>query len=503
MADHLHDCVIEVCRVVAQDPLGPERLGQFHEIGQAFGPAVGIALAMQQFLPLAHHTEAFVVQDELFHRQVELHRGAQFLHVHQPRRLTRHIDHQRVRMAHLHADGRRKAVAHRAQTPGGHPAVRVLKAEILRRPHLVLAHFGTNVAVVIPGQRLKPLQRVLRLDGLALLLEVQAVDRFPFLDLRPPLGHGGLVRLATARLPDLENVFEHVGHIADNRNVGLDHLVDRRRIDVDMRLFRFGAERIEPSGDAVVKPGANVDHQIAIVHRHVGLIETVHAQHAHPVLARGRVGAKAHKGRRDRKARCLHQLAQELAGGGAGIDHAAAGIEDRALGRFHGRDQFGDLFHVSLQPRLIMRGGRFGPGIGPGCKLHVFRNVDQHRPRASGCRHVKCFVKGAGQGVGFLHQPVVFGAGAGDAHGVGLLKGVRADHERGHLAGQHDDRDRIHQCVRQARDRVRRAWPGCHETHARLARGARISFRGMHRTLFMAHEDVLDRVLLKDLVINR
>jgi hypothetical protein len=40
------------------------------------------------------------------------------------------------------------------------------KAQILRRPHLVLANFSRDVGVAILGQSIEPLQRILRLDDL-------------------------------------------------------------------------------------------------------------------------------------------------------------------------------------------------------------------------------------------------------------------------------------------------------------------------------------------------
>jgi hypothetical protein len=104
--------------------------------------------------------------------------------------------------------------------------------------------------------------------------------------------------------------------------------------------------------------------------------------------------------------------------------------------------------------------------------------------------------------VSFTSQ-FMLGAGAGDADGVGLLEGVVADHEGRHLAGQHDQRDRIHQRVGQAGDGVGRAGAGGDQHDAGLAGGARIALGGMHRALFVAHEDVADVVLLKDLVIDR
>jgi hypothetical protein len=53
--------------------------------------------------------------------------------------------------------------------------------------------------------------------------------------------------------------------------------------------------------------------------------------------------------------------------------------------------------------------------------------------------------------VDVLHQPVVLGARPGDADGVAFLEGIIADQVRRHLAGDADQRDRIHQRIGQAR----------------------------------------------------
>jgi hypothetical protein len=79
--------------------------------------------------------------------------------------------------------------------------------------------------------------------------------------------------------------------------------------------LRAGAEIRDPAGDPVVEARADVDHQVAAMHREVGLVEPVHPQHAQPVLARGRVGAQAHQRRGDRKTRRLDQFAQEQLAG--------------------------------------------------------------------------------------------------------------------------------------------------------------------------------------------
>ena len=47
--------------------------------------------------------------------------------------------------------------------------------KILRRPHLMLPHFRGEIAIHAFRQFIQPLQGILRLDSLALLLELQAV----------------------------------------------------------------------------------------------------------------------------------------------------------------------------------------------------------------------------------------------------------------------------------------------------------------------------------------
>ena len=97
--------------------------------------------------------------------------------------------------------------------------------------------------------------------------------------------------------------------VADNRDIGLDHLVDRRGVNINVRLGRFRAEGVDAPGEPVIEPRADIDQEIAIMHRHIGLIEAVHAKHAQPVLTRSRITAEPHQRRGDRKARGLDQLA--------------------------------------------------------------------------------------------------------------------------------------------------------------------------------------------------
>ena len=266
----------------------------------------------------------------------------------------------------------------------------------------------------------------------------------------------------------------------------------------------MGREILDAAGDAVVKAGTDVDHQITAVHGEVGLIQAVHAEHAEPVLAGGGIAAKAHQGGGDGEIGGGDKIAQQAAGLWPRIDDAAAGVEDGAFGGFHHFDKAGDLGGVAGGAGLVMRdaGLILGRVVGGG-ELDVFRDVDEDGAGAALGGDVEGLMQGFGQFRGVLDQPVMFGAGAGDADCIGLLKAIGADHEGGNLTRQHDDGDAVHQGIGQTRDRIRGPGAGGDKGNAGFAGGAGIAFGHVDGTLFVANEDVLDVVLLKDRVINR
>ena len=201
-------------------------------------------------------------------------------------------------------------------------------------------------------------------------------------------------------------------------------------------LLRARRERVEPAGDAVVEARADADHHVAVVHRPVRLPGAVHAEHAEPLRIGGRIGAEPHQRRGDRKAGELDQLAQEVARLRAGIDDAAAGVEQRPLGVRHQLDRGLDAVEVALDLRpvaLVLEFGRLG--IDARGELHVLRDVDHHRARPAARGDVERLVQHARQVGDALHQIVVLGAGPRDADGVAFLEGVVADQVGRHLPG--------------------------------------------------------------------
>ena len=105
-----------------------------------------------------------------------------------------------------------------------------------------------------------------------------------------------------------------------------------------------------------------------------------------------------------------------------------------------------------------------------------------------------------GSSASVLHHEVVLGAGARDAEGVGFLEGVAADQLARDLAGDGDDRDRIHHGVDQAGDQVGGAGTGGGAADADLAGGPRIALGGEGGVLFVPHQDVPDRVIVEGVV---
>ena len=95
-------------------------------------------------------------------------------------------EHQLVGTRELRADGRGQAEAHGSQAAGVEPQPRLVEADQLRRPHLVLAHVGGDdgLAAARAGR-----SRAIRCCGLISVSEMTGSQRMlclPLADLLPP-----------------------------------------------------------------------------------------------------------------------------------------------------------------------------------------------------------------------------------------------------------------------------------------------------------------------------
>ena len=75
-----------------------------------------------------------------------------------------------------------------------------------------------------------------------------------------------------------------------------------------MNNARVRAEFVEIASDAVVEPRADREQHIAMLHRHVGLVGAVHAEHAEELAVARGIRAEPHQGIGAREAEPAHQL---------------------------------------------------------------------------------------------------------------------------------------------------------------------------------------------------
>ncbi|KAG1385889.1 hypothetical protein G6F59_017145 [Rhizopus arrhizus] len=89
-------------------------------------------------------------------------------------------------MRHLRADRGRHAIAHGAGAARGQPAVRFVETQVLRGPHLVLAHVGGHDGVTVGQRSIQAGHQMLRQDRVGGGRETQAILAAPRIDALEP-----------------------------------------------------------------------------------------------------------------------------------------------------------------------------------------------------------------------------------------------------------------------------------------------------------------------------
>ena len=468
-------------------------LGELHEIRQRIHVRMRIAPVVEELLPLAHHAHVAVVQVHDLDRQVILLAGREFLDAHLDRGLAGDAAHRLLRERELHAHGRGQAKAHGAEPAGVDPATRLVEAVELRGPHLVLAHVRGDIGLAL-GQIVEHLQYVLRFNELAVAVVVKAVHRAPLVDLLPPDGERVLIRFLLRSLDELDHVAHHGFGTAHDRHLHRHVLRDRRRVDVRVDDVCVRTELVEVAGHAVIKARANGDQHVAFVHRHVGFVGAVHAEHADKQRIVGRVRAEPHERVGAGETEQAHELSER--GRGLAQNHAAAGVDHRALGDEHQVHGLLDPARIALRHRVVRTHvHRLRIRVLALVRGHVLGDVHEHRTGAAGGGDIKRLFDRGREVLHVLHQKIVLHARACDADRVHFLERVIADQAGRHLAAEHHQRDRIHVGGSDAGHGVGHARTGGHQHYAGPAGGARVAVGGVRRALLVPYEDVLDLVL--------
>src|SRR5271166_897660 len=147
------DHLVHLAGLLAADTLAAVRLGQLDEVrdagaggllglGRHMQVGVGVALVVEQRLPLPDHAEAAVVDDRDLDRDALQGAGGQFLVGHLEAPVAVDGPHRGIRAADLGANRGGHGEPHRAQPARVDPGPRVLVVDELGGPHLVLSHSG-------------------------------------------------------------------------------------------------------------------------------------------------------------------------------------------------------------------------------------------------------------------------------------------------------------------------------------------------------------------------
>ena len=136
--------------------------------------ACGQTALEKELLPLLHHAIAAVVEHDDLHWQIVCRHRLELADVHADAGVAIDVDDQAVGTSELGADGGGQTEAHRAHAAGRQPQARLGEIEVLRRPHLMLTHTGSDDGLTF-REPVDLFDHVVRLDQLAVAVVVHGV----------------------------------------------------------------------------------------------------------------------------------------------------------------------------------------------------------------------------------------------------------------------------------------------------------------------------------------
>src|SRR5687768_7631411 len=138
-------------------------LRQFDKIRQGIHVRFSVTIAMEELLPLPHHSHISIVQIYDLEWKIILLAGGQLLYAHLDAGLTRNASHRAFGICELHAHGCGKTKAHGSEAARVDPPSRQVKFIELGGPHLMLADIRSNKSVTA-GYLIELFDHHLRLD---------------------------------------------------------------------------------------------------------------------------------------------------------------------------------------------------------------------------------------------------------------------------------------------------------------------------------------------------
>ncbi len=471
--------------------LQAKALGHLDEVGLAVGVGLGKALAVECGLPLADHAQYLIVEDDGDDGQLVADCGTGLIEVHMEGAVAGEHDHPLVpAQCHLCADGGTVAKAHGAQAAAGDEAPALGVADVLCRPHLVLAHvgdvYGLGAALVadladdLMGHQAGGIGHRVVILCLPLADHLHPVGMFLLLN------HG-------------EHPLQHVSGVTHDGEVNIHILAHLAGVDIDLDNGGVLCKRFGVQGHTVGEAGTHCQQNVTVGYSPVGGVAAMHTHHAdvHGVA----VGHDAcgHQGIGSGDL-CLFQQLPEGLAAGCRAD-AAAEVDQRTFGRVEDLCRPLDL--------LLIEGGHGADGFRlfrgelAHCSGDILGDIHQHRALAAALGDAEGRAHGVGQVFHPAHREIVLGDGHRDALDVSFLEAVPAQRTGGHIAGEGHHGHRVHIGSGNAGDEVggTRAAGGQH--HAGASGGAGVAVRRMGRALFVSRQHMGDAVgILIQLVVE-
>lgn len=394
--------------------LDAEALGVLDVVHRVIELAGDVTLLVHDFLELADHAEAPVVDDQGDNRQLQARDRVELVARHLDATVAGHVDDAPApAVVELCAHGGRQAEAHRAETAGGQPRARLFDAQVERRPHLMLSDIRRK------GIRLtlRALHDLMHRpgDGQAVLVIVVGVRLLPLVNLLPPVRQGG-IRLV------LHEQRENGLHIAGEAERVAHVLVDLGGVDVDVDELRVLRVLVEVARLAVAKAAADGDDEVGRGNRVIRGLLAVHAGKAERLRMGARYRAEPHERVDDRQVVLLDE----------GDDFfRRAGGDDAAADNRHGPLGLDDLVSCLCRADLEV-GIRFPVMLGlHGLRLvvdirekEVARHIDEHGTGTAVARQGKGLAHGRHELVGMLDLEVVLRDRHRDIEDVRLLERI-------------------------------------------------------------------------------
>ena len=126
--------------------------------------------------------------------------------------------------------------------------------------------------------------------------------------------------------------------------------------------------------------------------------------------------------------------------------------------------------------------------------LGVLGKIEHHGTGAAASGYIECTAHGPCHIFGRTYLVSPFTNGLCDVHHVALLKGICAQHLRRHLSGDDNDGGAVHHGVSNARDGVGGSGTARDEAYAHTSAGTGIPLGSMCRSLFVAHQHMVQTV---------